>query len=393
MKPKIYTTDDHHIRHELIDPHALHVLQKLQESGFQAYLVGGGVRDLLMRKRPKDFDISTSAQPEEIKALFKRCLLIGRRFRLAHVRFGKQVIEVATFRSGNIENENLITQDNVWGSAEEDALRRDFTINGLFYDPVDHKIIDYVGGFEDLKKHLLRVIGEPTLRFKQDPVRMLRMQKFRARFGFHVEEQTLTALNLCLGEITKSSSARIVEELFRMLESGYSAPFFKLVLESGLLEKLFPELSNYFKGPLGPAMFTYLEAADQMNSKRELPLDRALLAAALLYPILEAEILSSSQKFSMGTVIDSTYALIHQVFLSQFSHFPRRIRAVAHFILQMQFRITPPSHNKHVRKSITHHRGFPIALVFLKLRAIVEPKLISKYEYWKGVIKENAQRN
>lgn len=391
MQPKIYTSEDHHIRHELIDPNALYVLQKLQKAGFEAYLVGGGVRDLLMRKRPKDFDISTSAKPEEIKPLFKRCLLIGRRFRLAHVHLGRNIIEVATFRSGDTENENLITHDNVWGSAEEDVLRRDFTINGLFYDPLDHKIIDYVGGFEDLKKHLLRVIGDPILRFKQDPVRMLRMQKFRARFDFHVEESAMQALDLCLEEITKSSSARIIEELFRMLESGYSASFFKLILESGLLEILFPELTHYFKEPVGEAMFTYLRAADKMNLKGERPLDRSLLAAALLYPILETQVLTSKEKFSIGSVINAAYELIHHLFYSKFSHFPRRIRAVAHFVLQMQFRLTPPHHTKHTRKAIIYQRGFSTALLFLKLRSIVEPKLTSRYEYWQGVV--NEQRN
>lgn len=390
MKPKIYTTDDHHIRHELIDPNALYVLQKLQEAGFEAYLVGGGVRDLLMRKRPKDFDISTSAEPEEIKRLFRRCILIGRRFRLAHVRFGRQIIEVATFRSGDTENENLITHDNVWGSAEEDVLRRDFTINGLFYDPLDHKIIDYVGGFEDLKKHLLRVIGDPVLRFKQDPVRMLRMQKFRARFEFNVDSGALAALDSCLEEITKSSPARVIEELFRMLESGHSAPFFKLILDARLLEILFPELSSYFKGPIGKEMFAYLEAADQMNIKKGYPLDRALLAAALLYPILESQIRGSKKKFSMGIVIESAYEIIEKLFSSQFSHFPRRIRAIAHFVLQMQFRITPPDPHKHVRKSLATQRGFSMALIFLKLRTLVEPKLVSKYEYWKEVMKELA---
>src|SRR5262249_1655161 len=152
VKPKIYHAQDHHIDLNLIDPDALYVLDRLRAAGFVAYLVGGSVRDLLVKKMPKDFDISTSALPEQIKALFKRpCILIGRRFRLAHIRFGRKIIEVSTFRTG--ENvEDLILQDNVWGSPEEDVLRRDFTINGLFYDSADQTVIDYVGGWEDIQE-------------------------------------------------------------------------------------------------------------------------------------------------------------------------------------------------------------------------------------------------
>ena len=183
MQPKIYSIDEHRLPHEKIDDQAYYVIMKLRNNGHKAYLVGGGVRDLLINVRPKDFDISTSATPEEVKKCFRNCILIGRRFRLAHVRFGKKIIEVATFRAGETENIDLIVRDNIWGTEEEDVLRRDFTINGLFYDPENHTIIDYVNGYEDIEKKIIRTIGNPSVRFKQDPVRMIRLLKFYARFG------------------------------------------------------------------------------------------------------------------------------------------------------------------------------------------------------------------
>ena len=211
MQPKIYTIDHHQISPDKIDQHAFYVIQKLREAGHKAYLVGGGVRDLLLSQSPKDFDVSTSAKPEEIRSLFRNAILIGRRFRLAHVRFGKKVIEVATFRAGETGTAELIVRDNVWGTEEEDVLRRDFTINGLFYNPESGEVIDYVGGYPDLEKRILRTIGEPEVRFSQDPVRMIRLLKFCARFNFEIERPTFEALLNCKKEILKSSSARVLE--------------------------------------------------------------------------------------------------------------------------------------------------------------------------------------
>src|SRR6185503_17825507 len=210
---KKYSFEEHGLSLQHIDLDALYVMEKLRAAGFVAYLVGGSVRDLLLNQKPKDFDISTSAQPEEIKKLFRNCILIGRRFRLAHIRFGKKTLEVSTFRSGATESDELIVRDNVWGSPEEDATRRDFTINGLFYDPATQEVIDYVDGYDDLQKKTLRTIGQPYIRFRQDPVRMLRLLKFQARFGFNVDSPSQIALVECRAEIVKSAPARILEEL------------------------------------------------------------------------------------------------------------------------------------------------------------------------------------
>lgn len=399
MEPKIYTTSDHHIRNDLIDPNALFVLEKLQQAGYIAYLVGGSVRDLLMRKKPKDYDISTSARPEEVKQLFHSCILIGRRFRLAHIRFGRQIIEVSTFRSGDPSSEaedELIVRDNIWGTPEEDVLRRDFTINGLFYDPSDHKIIDYVGGFEDLKAHTLRVIGDPTLRFKQDPVRMIRMLKFRARFGFHFQEEAHQALLSCRGEIRKSSPARVLEEFFRMLESGSSEPFFRLLFESEFLHILFPNLEKYLHQEIGESIFSYLKVSDAMNLQgRYKTLDRSILTAALIFPILEYEIklryLDQNKIPHIGEIMDLSHNLIEELLFLPYSHFPRKIRLGCHFILHMQYRLDPIEKKRRPRTRIVRQKGFMQPLTFLKLRALVHPSLFKTYEHWKQALQKTEK--
>lgn len=385
MKPKIYFTQEHGIEPSLIDLDALYVLDKLRQAGFVAYLVGGSVRDLLIKKSPKDFDISTSARPEQIKAIFQRqCLLIGRRFRLAHIRFGHKIIEVATFRSG--ENDSgLIVQDNVWGSAEEDVLRRDFTINGLFYDSSDHSIIDYVGGWQDIQQHVLRIIGDPEIRFKQDPVRLLRLVKFQARYGFKIDAETEKAIHSCREEIVKSSPARILEEIFRMLESGASAPFFRLLAEYNFLSILFPRLMQALHTSQGKLIFHYLACADQIHQhqgKKNL-LDRAILASCLIFPLLEKELYyqftSKNRVPHIGDITLVASSLIKGILLQSFSHFPRRISSMMVSILVGQYRMTPLSGKRHYREKLFRQKDFNLALKFLKLRALVDEKLVDIY--------------
>lgn len=385
QEPKIYFVNEHGIDPYLIDSDALYVLERLREEGFIAYLVGGSVRDLLIKKiKPKDFDISTSARPEQIKAIFqRRCILIGRRFRLAHVRFGHKIIEVSTFRTG--ENDStLIVQDNEWGSPEQDVLRRDFTINGLFYDSSNHSIIDYVGGWEDIQKHMLRIIGNPEIRFKQDPVRLLRLIKFQARFGFKVDPETEKAIQLCRGEIVKSSHARILEEIFRMLESGASAPFFRLLAENNFLGILFPHLMRALHTPQGKIIFHYLACADQLfHHKGKNTLDRAVLSSCLIYPLLEQELnrqfLSKKLNPHIGEITLTASTLIKEILVQAFSHFPRRISSTMVSILVSQYRITPLTGKRHYRERFLRHKDFELALKFLKLRALVNGELVDIY--------------
>lgn len=387
MQPKIYLASDHDIDPTLIDPDAIYILKKLKESGFIAYLVGGSVRDLLVKKQPKDFDISTSARPEQIKQVFQRnCLLIGRRFRLAHIRFGHRIFEVSTFRSGENDSD-LIVQDNAWGTPEEDVLRRDFTVNGLYYDPSNHTVIDYVGGWEDIHNNLLKTIGEPTIRFKQDPVRMIRLFKFQSRFDFKVDSQTSSALKKCIQEIVKSSPARILEEILRMLESGASEPFFRLMTTSGLLDLLFPCLDHFFKGEFGEDVYRLLKAADEINlANRKKPIDRAILLSCLLYPILDREIQTVFLKIGktphFGEVLMVTSSLIKGLIISSFAHFPKRLSSEAAFILSTQYRLTPFSGKKYQRSRVFHNKEFELALKFLKIRSLADVNLLESYEWW-----------
>lgn len=384
MQPKIYFTTEHGIDPALIDRDALYVLERLREAGFVAYLVGGSVRDLLIKRRPKDFDISTSARPEQVKAVFQRqCILIGRRFRLAHIRFGHKIIEVATFRAGENDSD-LITQDNVWGTAEQDVMRRDFTINGLFYDSSNHSIIDYVDGWEDVQKNLLRTIGDPEVRFKQDPVRLIRLLKFQARFDFKIDPKAEQSIFTCRNEIVKSSSARILEEILRMLESGSAAAFFRLMAEYGLLAILFPTLTRFLHLPKGKQVFHYLACADQLyRHKGKNVLDRSVLTACLLYPMLEYELekqyLSKDHIPHIGEITLVSSSLVKSVLVQAFSHFPRRISSLALAIMVAQYRLTPLSGKRHYREKLFYHKDFEPALVFFKLRAMVDENLVETY--------------
>lgn len=392
MQPKIYHAGEHDIDSTLIDLDAAYIIKKLREAGYSAYLVGGSVRDLLIKKVPKDYDISTSARPEQIKQLFhKNCLLIGRRFRLAHVRFGRKIFEVSTFRAGENDSD-LILQDNVWGSEEEDVKRRDFTINGLCYDPASHSIIDYVGGWEDIKQGILRTIGEPSMRFKQDPVRMLRLLKFRARFGFNIERQAREALIDCRQEILKSSPARILEELFRMLESGASAPFINLMQESGLLRLLVPSLANELEGSESKNIYLMLASADKLQKKNlRSPLDRGVLVACLLYPLLAREIENHKKSTGsiphLGEITMMAASTIKTFVTASFTHFPRRISATAAFILVNQYRLTPLTVRRHHRGKLLHRKEFELAVLFLKLRAQIDNRLNETYHSWVNTLK------
>jgi len=397
VQPKIYHANDHDIDPTLIDTDAIYVIKRLREAGYEAYLVGGSVRDLLVKKKPKDFDISTSARPEEIKQVFQRsCMIIGKRFRLAHVRFGHKVMEVSTFRSGDNDSD-LIIRDNCWGTPEQDVIRRDFTINGLFYDPETHTVIDYANGWKDIHKHVLRTIGDPIARFKQDPVRMIRLLKFQARFGFTIEPKTQEALFKCLEEILKSAPARILEEMLRMLESGAAEPFFRLMTQTGLLELLFPCLAYFLTGKDQEDVYKYLTIADIHNQTNKKPLDRAVLTACLLHPILEREMeskyLNNSITPSFGQIVTLTSSLIHGVVASSFSQFPKRLTMDAHYILTTQYRLTPLGIRRHQRPKLLYNKEFESALKFLKIRSLINTDLTEDYDWWQHIYQHTEKHD
>lgn len=388
MQPRIYFSDEHHIREGLIDADALIVLTTLQEAGYTAYLVGGGVRDLLMGGEPKDYDISTSAHPEEIKELFgRKCLLIGRRFRLAHIRFGEKIIEVSTFRAGSAEDAELITRDNIWGTPEEDVLRRDFTMNGLYYDPSDHRIIDYVGGFQDLNQGLLRTIGDPHLRFKQDPVRMLRCLKFLARFNLKVDPPTLEAIEVNCHEILKSAPARLLEEILRMLESGASAPFIRLLEKHGLFDLLYPLLGQALKTEVSERIFAFLERADALICERKpKSLPRPTLFASFLFPLLEAvvqiDFVEEGSRPPLHRIHRIARSLVEELCVHAFPRAPRRFAHDLIYVLETQYRFTPLTRRKIRKEALLAQPEYPAARFFLELRTRLDPSLEEVAAEW-----------
>ncbi|MBN4067452.1 polynucleotide adenylyltransferase PcnB [Simkania negevensis] len=342
------------------------------------------------------------AMREELKYFF--CLFVTllpltwsagyvKLIRLAHVRFGRKIIEVATFRSGDINESDLIIHDNCWGTVEEDAVRRDFTINALFYDPSEGTIIDYVGGVEDVKRRLLVTIGDPVMRFKQDPVRMIRLLKFCARFTLRVKKETMASLEECREEILKSAPARVLEEMFKMLESGAGAPFFRYMTEAGLLELIFPVLAEHLKGECNKEIYAYLNLADTLilhRSPDSLP--RSVLVSSILFPLLVRAIEPLLQKgktsLHLGKINDLIDHLIHTVFVDAFAHFPRKMRSSMNFVLNAQYRMTPlqdpsklKSTNKRFRR-IMDNEEFPMALALLEMRSMIDPSTRANFIDW-----------
>ena len=300
-KPVVYTRPEHCISRKNIDPCALKVLYRLADSGYTAYLVGGGVRDLLLGREPKDFDVGTSALPEEVKKVFRSCFLIGRRFRLAHVRFGDKIIETATFRQNSQTVGEIIEhaaegpmEDNTYGTPETDAYRRDFTVNGLFYDIKTFSVIDWVGGMKDLENKVIRSIGDPTIRFREDPVRMMRAIKFSSRLGFTIEKRTAAAIRKYHSSILTASVPRVCEEVFRLFSYGHSEEAFRQMYKYGLLGDLIPELSAFIHrdGGVKSGTFKYLAVLDEyerMMSGKGLDVSNGLRAAVLMTGMFRAE--------------------------------------------------------------------------------------------------------
>jgi poly(A) polymerase len=302
IAPTIVPRQEHALSRRDIDPDALKVLYRLREGGHVAYLVGGSVRDLLLSRKPKDFDIGTSAHPAQVKKLFRNCWIIGRRFRLAHVKFGTKVIEVATFRRqlapgeevvaegvpapdpATLEGRHLIHHDNTFGTPEEDAFRRDFTVNALAYDISDFSIIDYVGGLEDLDARVVRSIGDPGVRIHEDPVRMLRAVALAARLDFTIDPPLAAAIRTHRGEIAKSSPPRLIEEYYKILRAGSAERTFRSLHEIGLLEPLSKELHHH----AGPQLWQSLAELDAYRGEFESTpetLTNPILLGSLIVPL------------------------------------------------------------------------------------------------------------
>jgi poly(A) polymerase len=396
--PVIVERAAHSLSRSQIDPDALKVLYRLHQNNHIAYLVGGSVRDLLLSRRPKDFDIGTSAHPYQVKRLFKNCWVIGRRFRLAHVRFGTKTIEVATFRrqlsaeelaaaaeastaghetveEGRPAHDRLVHRENTFGTPEEDAFRRDFTINALFYDIGTFAIIDYTGGLEDLRTGLVRSIGEPAERFHEDPVRMLRAIAMAARLGFAIDAPIDAAIASGRAEITRSAPARLIEEFYKLLRSGASERAFRMMAERRLLDPIAHELQ---KGA-SERLWRSLAALDAYRKRHaEIPdtMTNAILLGSLLVPL---GVTGHSPHSGSEPEPDSRLSL---------GMLPLARRDVERFrqILGLQRRLLDARLSPRARRALLHRGPFREALAWLEIHGQASEVV----EHWRGFIEASG---
>ncbi|MBN1205233.1 MAG: polynucleotide adenylyltransferase PcnB [Myxococcaceae bacterium] len=384
-----------------LDPDALKVVLRLHGHGHQAYLVGGCVRDLLLKRKPKDFDVATSAHPGEVRATFRNCRLIGRRFRLAHVYFkGGKIIEVSTFRANPLEMEVgpeeesaeggngngddlLITHDNVFGTAEQDARRRDFTINGLFYDVTEGRVIDYVRGRRDLDEQYIRTIGDPEIRMREDPVRILRAVRFASRLGFDIESRTYAAMEGAVEDLPRCAPARLLEETFRLIRGGVAAPSLKLLSALDALKILLPPVDAYLRRGREEerVFYAFAEALDRRVASGE-PLDDAILLATLLMPISRAapppaEPQEAGAKPSVAQAIEELLAGFVQT-----ARLPRRIAERCRLLLLAQRTLTGERRRRSA--SFRKHPLFGEALTVFEISVEATGEFREALEAWKS---------
>jgi poly(A) polymerase len=393
--PTIRERSEHCISRKNIDEDALKVLYRLSTAGHIAYLVGGSVRDLLLGRRPKDFDVGTDARPNEIKKIFRNCFLIGRRFRLAHIIFGKKVIETSTFRRQPQEQESEAgnglyqADDNTFGTPEEDAKRRDFTVNGLFYDIKTFSVIDYVGGLKDLEKKTLRCIGDPNIRFQEDPVRMMRAVKFAARLDFTIDRVSRKAILKHHAEILKASPPRVCEEVYRLFTYNKSSQAFHLLWELELLKDLLPELDKHIHATGGKhaPLWKLLQTLD--NDPAAESASNGLRTACLYYTMYLEQLKHEGghaqhhKTFSPHTSRTALSSLAERLKIPKMTFF------TAATILDMQRRLEEmPQRGSRRCAHFVRHPDFLEALAFYRLVKTTHGQDLSKAKAWEVFFKE-----
>jgi poly(A) polymerase len=309
--PEVLNSGQHSLQRSQFSRHAVSIVERLQNAGYQAYLVGGCVRDMLLNITPKDFDVATSATPEQVRAEFRNARVIGRRFKLVHIHFGREIIEVATFRANHPQDEDeedsnqssrnesgRILRDNVYGTLEEDAQRRDFTINALYYDPVSERILDYANGVHDIRNHLIRLIGDPRQRYQEDPVRMLRAVRFAAKLDFGIEKHTAAPIRELAPLLREIPSARLFEETLKLFLSGYAANTFEMLVDLELFDPLFPASADALvhRPTYTHTLISEALINTDLRVKQGKPVTPAFLFAALLWPALPARVLRHQER-------------------------------------------------------------------------------------------------
>ncbi|MBT5228728.1 MAG: polynucleotide adenylyltransferase PcnB [Methylococcales bacterium] len=373
----IIARPDHNISRNSISPHALKVLYRLKNAGYEAYLVGGGVRDVLLGKQPKDFDIATNAHPEDVSRVFRNCRLIGRRFRLAHVYFGREIIEVATFRgSGNDDGlretnqEGRILHDNVYGTLEEDAERRDFTINALYYNISDFSIVDFSTGYQDIADAQLRLIGDPETRFREDPVRMIRAIRFAAKLDFIIEDQCVEPIKTLGGLLLDVPPARMFDEVLKLFLHGHALASFHLLREYKLYDYLFPASKDNIDED--PQLRAFLEKAMRNTDVRVnagKPVTPAFLFAVFLWA--GAKQVATGKTEHLGSWIESIQLACDATVKQQQKHtaIPKRVIHPMREIWTMQPRFFQRTGKRPLR--LLSHPKFRAGYDFFLLRSQV----------------------
>lgn len=392
-QPIIIPRAGHNVSRADLSRNALKVLNRLSGHGFETYLVGGGVRDILLGRCPKDFDIATNATPEQVRALFRNCRLIGRRFRLAHIFFGQDIIEVATFRASQTDDEpdstakqsdeGMILRDNVFGTLEEDVFRRDFTVNALYYNIADFSIVDYVGGLKDVEKRVLRLIGEPNRRYREDPVRMLRAIRFAAKLNFEIHPSCYEPILELNHLLTHVPAARLFDEYLKMFLSGTSHAAFELLLKTDIFSKLFPQTNSFLVKEHMPYVGKFIQAAlestDLRISEGKTVTPSFLIAAFLWYPVskqLQQEMKSGkTEQLALDDVSDRVLAKQQKIM-----SIPRRFSTGAREIWSLQFRLARRGGRR--AEMIFNQPKFRAAYDFMLLRAEVGDKEAQVLAEW-----------
>ena len=399
--PIIYERSQHPVSRQFIGTNAKKVLYRLNKAGFDAYLVGGGVRDIILGLEPKDFDIATNATPEEIKALFRNCRLIGRRFRLAHILFGREIIEVATFR-GHHDNvtkaevsdkktakskqseHGMLLRDNIYGSIDEDAERRDFTINALYYSLKDFNVYDFAGGVDDIHNKVIRLIGDPETRYREDPVRMLRAVRFATKLDMEISAETQNPIHELAPLLANIPAARMFEEFNKLFMSGKAVANFTMLREFDLFKYFFPRVDELLNAADNDICLRFILLAMKNtdsrvnNNQRVTP---AFLLAAFLWHPLQQQLLQLKSEANL-TPQDAFFAALHDVSSEQQRSvaIPKRLQAMMKDVWILQDRLTQRV-GKRAYKAFEHPK-FRAGYDFLLLRSEIEPEQYSELAKW-----------
>jgi poly(A) polymerase len=392
----VVQTQDHPIEPQAICPKALQVVRVLQENNFEAYLVGGCIRDLLLGLSPKDFDVATNAKPHEIKPLFKRSRVVGRRFQIVHVQFGRDIIEVTTFRSSSTQKDQatkdnrhiqqsatgLLTRDNVFGSNKDDAHRRDLTVNALYFDPISSTIYDFCQGLKDLEKKKIRIIGDPTVRYREDPVRLLRVVRFTAKLGFDIEPQTLKPMAKMAQSLFQVSAPRLFDETLKLFMNGQGLAVFKLLNEFGLFAVILPQTHRLIEqgNPLALRLIEQAFENTDLRIKRNQRVTPAFIYAALLWPAVQqlaSSLESRGQSPSLAISKAANEVISNQIPITAI---PRRFTIAMHEIWSLQLSL--PKRAGQRAKRLSEHPRFRAAYDFVLLREQAGENLRGLGDWW-----------